>query len=110
MATLLCWWRLCWWRARHGRSPAATTSDRPPGAPDGHRPWLQSRDVHLAHVGALDEQGHDAFGPVEHIGQLAGHVQAELGDAVEALRVAADHVQHLVLLVPALDPWILGGV
>src|SRR5215467_11759106 len=108
MATLLCWWRRVGGEAGTADPPAATTSGRPPGAADDHRPWLQSRDVHLAHVGVLDEQGHDALGPVEYVGQLAGHVQAELGDGVDALRVAADHVQHLVLLVPALDPWILG--
>src|SRR5262249_34182672 len=69
IATLLCWWRLVGGEAATADPPAATTSDRPPGAPDDHRPWRQPREVHRAHVGQLVERGDAALVPLETAGR-----------------------------------------
>jgi hypothetical protein len=60
----------------------ATADDRPPSNHEDHDLRLNSRDGHLPHVRPLDYHGHDALVAVEHVLQLALHVEADLGDAI----------------------------
>src|SRR5262247_1182077 len=70
----------------------------------------ESLDKHLTHVWPLDHHGDYALISVEHIRQLALHLQAHLRDGVDFERIAPNYVDNLVLLIPAHDAGVLGCV
>src|SRR5262245_54846567 len=71
----------------------------------GSRPSL--RHIDFAKVWPLDHDGNDTLLPVEHVCWFACRLDADVGHAVDAPRVAAHHVDDLILLVPAFDTRIL---
>ena len=69
----------------------------------------ENLDEHLTHVWTLDNHGDHMLVSVEHIRQLAPHLQAHLGDGIYSERIAMNYV-YLVLLVRAHGTWILCSV